>query len=315
MLTNKNNLWPVIKKLTPKLNNKNVPSRDEFYNFFLKLSHPEPNELFDYSFESEAIAYLNSKDNFIPYTVYSNEFDSINRNFTLDEVISAIDYLKNGKSPGIDCIPPEFLKASKSTIANDLVLIFNYIIECRDFPTDWAIGLRSAVHKSGAKSSTLNYRGITVLPMFEKIFEIMVQKRIEFVDEVFNLSDRYNGGFKKGSRTVDNIFIILGLVHRQLSLCQFLILILVDFSKAFDRINRAILFYKLKKSGLRGRVIDTLMSLYSKTSYRVKHQGKTSNLIYENIGVLQGGNTSPLLFNKYLSDLKYYLDNSTGVCT
>ena len=93
--------------------------------------------------------------------------------------------------------------------------------------------------------------------MFEKLFEILVQKRIEFIDEAFDNNDRYNGGFKKGSRTSDNIFIILGLVQRQLSLGLFLILILVDFSKAFDRINRAILFYKIKKSGLRGRVIDT----------------------------------------------------------
>ena len=107
----------------------------------------------------------------------------------------------------------------------------------------------------------------------------------------------------------------MGLIHRQLSLSQILILILVDFSKAFDRINRAILFYKIKKSGLRGRVIDTLISLYSKTCYRVKHQGKLSEIIREDIGVLQGGNTSPMLFNKYMFDLKDYLDNSTGVCT
>ena len=178
--------------------------------------------------------------------------------------------------------------------------MFNYFIELRDFPSDWTVGLRSAVYKAGIKSSPLNYRGITVLPMFEKLFEILVQKRIEFIDEAFDNHDRYNGGFKKGSRTSDNIFIILGLVQRQLSLGLILILILVDFSKAFDRINRAILFYKIKKSGLRGRVIDTLINLYSKTCYRVKHQGKLSDIIKEDIGVNQGGNTSPLLFLKII---------------
>ena len=137
---------------------------------------------------------------------------------------------------------------------------------------------------------------------------ILIMAQINAIDEAFNNLDRYNNGFKKGSRTSDNIFILLGLIHRQLSLCQILILILVDFSKAFDRINRAILFYKTKKSGLRGRVIDTLINLYSKTCYRIKHQGKLSDLIQEDIGVIQGGNTSPMWFNKYLSDLKYYLD-------
>ena len=151
--------------------------------------------------------------------------------------------------------------------------------------------------------------------MFEKLFEIIVQKRVGFIDEAFENLDRYNNGFKKGSRTADNIFIILSLIHRQLSIGQILILILVDFSKAFDMINRAILFYKIKKSGLRGRLIDTLISLYSKTCYRVKHQGKLSDLVQEDIGVIQGGNTSPTWFNKYLSDLKYFLDSSTGVCS
>ena len=315
MCHDRSNLWPLIKRLSQKQDSRNIPSRNEFYNFFYFLSNPGVNDLFDYSYEAEAIQYLNSRNNFIPFTIYSNESDTINRNFTVAEVEAAIDYLKNGKSAGIDCIPPEFLKASKSSISEDLCNMFNYFIEMRDFPSDWTVGLRSAVHKAGIKSSPLNYRGITVLPMFEKLFEILVQKRIEFIDEAFDNHDRYNGGFKKGSRTSDNIFIILGLVQRQLSLGLILILILVDFSKAFDRINRAILFYKIKKSGLRGRVIDTLINLYSKTCYRVKHQGKLSDIIKEDIGVNQGGNTSPLLFNKYMFDLKDYLDNSTGVCT
>ena len=315
MKHNRSNLWPIIKKLSLRNSKLKIPTRDEFYNFFHQLSHPGTNELFDYSYEAEALAYLSSSNNFIPFTVYSNETDFINRNITVEEVIAAIDYLKNNKSAGIDCIPSEFLKVAKDEISEDLTRIFNYFLETREFPTDWAVGLRSAIHKSGARSSTLNYRGITVLPMFEKLFEIIVQKRIEFIDDAFDNLDRYNNGFKKGSRTADNIFILLGLIHRQLSIVQILILILVDFSKAFDRINRAILFYKIKKSGLRGRVIDTLISLYSKTCYRVKHQGKLSDIIQENIGVIQGGNTSPLWFNKYLSDLKYYLDSSTGVCS
>ena len=147
-----------------------------------------------HSYEAKAIQYLNSQNNFIPYTVYSNESDTINRNFTVAEVEAAIDYLKNGKSAGIDCIPPDFLKASKSSISEDLCNIFNYIIEKRDFPSDWTVGLRSAIHKAGVKSSTLNYRGITVLPMFEKLFEILVQKRIEFIDEAF---DNYALGARK----------------------------------------------------------------------------------------------------------------------
>ena len=141
------------------------------------------------------------------------------------------------------------------------------MIEDRNFPEKWAIGLRSPIYKSGIIIDTNNYRGITVLP-------VSVQRRLEFVSEAFGKNDRYNGGFLKGSGTSDNIFILNGLVERQLLLGQPLIVCYVDFSQAFDRVNRNILFYKVKKSGFTGRVIDTLQSLYAKTRYRVKHSGK-----------------------------------------
>ena len=76
-----------------------------------------------------------------------------------------------------------------------------------------------------------------------------------------------------------------------------------------------ILFYKIKKSGCTGRVIDTLQNLYSKTTYRVKCNREISDIIWENVGVNQGGNASPILFRSYLSDIKDYLDEYTGICT
>ena len=153
-----------------------------------------------------------------------------------------------------------------------------------------------------------------MLSVFEKVFEIVILNRLEFISEAFNKSDRYNGGFTKGCRTSDNNFIIQGLVQRQLHLGKKLIVIHVDFSRAFDSVNRSILFYKLNKAGFRGRVIDTLFDLYNKTSFCMKVNGKVSEPIQETIGVNQGSITSPFLFKEYLSDLKSYLDTSTGVC-
>ena len=88
------------------------------------------------------------------------------------------------------------------------------------------------------KLDTNNYRGITVLPVHEKVFELAVQRRLEFVNDK---ADRHNGGFACGNRTSDNIFILHGLIQRQLSLGQPLIVIFVDFTKAFDLVNRNIL--------------------------------------------------------------------------
>ena len=73
--------------------------------------------------------------------------------------------------------------------------VLNYIIDKRDFPECWAEGLRSAIYKSGGKEIPENYRGITILPVLEKVFEIAVYKRIVFVNEAFCKVDPCNGGF------------------------------------------------------------------------------------------------------------------------
>ena len=67
---------------------------------------------------------------------------------------------------------------------------------------------------------------------------------------------------------------------------------------------RSIHFYKLKKSGITGRVIDTLQKLYTKTRYHVQYKGKISDPVHEYVGVNQGENTRPTLFRRYLRDLK-----------
>ena len=91
-------------------------------------------------------------------------------------------------------------------------------------------------------------------------------------------------------------FIIQGLVQRQLALRKPLFICFVDFSKAFDLVNRNLLFFKLMKQGFHGRVIDTLRSLYRQTFFCVKCNGKISPKIRDELGVNQGGNASSTFF-------------------
>ena len=60
--------------------------------------------------------------------------------------------------------------------------------------------------------------------------------------------------------------------------------------------------------------MDTLRNLYSKTQFRLKWRGLLSNPSPDNIGVNQGGNASPTLFRRYMSDLMDYLNEQFGVC-
>ena len=116
-----------------------------------------------------------------------------------------------------------------------------------------------AVFKSGKRNIVDNFRGITILPVMEKIFKAVVYERIVFVNESFEFCDRYNNGFLEGSRTSDNIFIVNGLVERRLTMNKRLYVCYIDFSKAFDMINRKILFYELTK--MNGKVQLSIRSV------------------------------------------------------
>ena len=310
---NRSELWSILSKLSPDLSIDKAPSQSTFFSYYNERSNAIHNENFDYSYEARACMYLENNP-LIRAPCNDIKSDSLNKNFTEEEIISCIKLLKNKKSAGIDQIPAEFIKYNADHITKDLVVLFNYFLEHREFPESWAEGLRNPIFKSGSKIDPNNYRGITVLPVFEKLFETAVHRRLEFIDEAFMLNDEHNSGFQKGCRTVDNLSILQGIIERQLILNQNVIVTFVDFSKAFDMINRNILFYKINKLGLQGRLIDTLHNLYKKTCFRVKIGGKYSDKINETIGVNQGGSASPILFKKYLHDIADYIKSFTGVC-
>ena len=313
--SNRSDMWATISSFAPKTQPLNIPSGVAFLDHYKKLAQPDKLIDFDYEHESFVKASLRAYDTTISHNRSDDgKNDILNTNFSPEEIQEAVGKLKVNKSVGTDCIPAEFIKACNGSFIQNICYVLNYCIELRQFPDTWAEGLRTSVYKTGDKLNPDNYRGITVLPIFEKIFEIVVQQRLEFINEAFDRTDKYNGGFLKGSRTSDNIYILQSLIERQINLGQSLIVCFVDFSKAFDLINRDILFYKIIKSGLHGRVIDTLRDLYSKTAFRIKHNGSLSPPVLQTVGVNQGGNASPSIFREYMSDLRDYLDECTGVC-
>ena len=115
------------------------------------------------------------------------------------------------------------------------------------------------------------------------------------------MTDPCNGGLLQGSSTSDNILILLSCIKSQLAKKSSLYVCFVDFTRAFDLINRSILSYKLIKSGFNGKVVDTLRNLYTKTKSKVKLGSTLSPLLENTMAVNQGGRKPGILHSSFES--------------
>jgi len=94
------------------------------------------------------------------------------------EVELAIEKLKSHKSPGIDQIPAESIKAGGRTIRCAIHKLIISIWNREELPAEWKESIRVPIHKKGDKTDCNNYRGISLLPTTHKILPNILLSRL-----------------------------------------------------------------------------------------------------------------------------------------
>ena len=146
-----------------------------------------------------------------------------------------------------------------------------------------------------------------------KTFTRILNNRLTERSEEYYVYIEAQAGFRECMGTVDNIFVLHGLSSHILNKGEKLFCAFVDFTKAFDYVVRDMLI----KLGVRGKILNVVMSMYKHVKSRVKFDCSI-NIGFEcKLGARQGQCLSPLLFAMYLNDLEdeFYLKGSTGVET
>ena len=151
------------------------------------------------------------------------------------------------------------------------------------------------------------------MPCIRKLFESILNNRLSFKNEVCNDNDPYQAGFKSNSRTTDNIFILSAIIDKQMYLSKPLYTCFVDFTKAFDYIDRTALYYKLLNRGIDSNLLNVIRSMFSKAECRVKWDSRISDILKNEYGVLQGGMLSPKLFMDFLQDISATFDQDQDI--
>lgn len=210
------------------------------------------------------------------------------------EIIKAVKELKNGKSPGIDNIPPEVLKANPEATADILHRLLKQIWEEEAVPTEWKRGLLVKIPKKGDLTVCNNWRGITLLSVPSKVLTRIVLNRIKGVIE--SKLRREQAGFRKDCACVDMINTLRIILEQSNEFQSPLYLTFVDFEKAFDSISRKSMWTALKEFGLPQKVINIIKATYEGYECQVIHEGKLTDSFRIRTGVRQGCLLSPILF-------------------
>ena len=129
--------------------------------------------------------------------------------------------------------------------------------------------------------------------------------RLENYIQDNNLISPNQIGFQKGHRTADHVFVLSSIINKIVKAeNKKLYTAFIDFRKAYDHINRTLLFLKLQNMGIQGLFYENLKRLHKSTSYMIKVENGYLDPIKSDMGLLQGGILSPKLFNLYIDDIK-----------
>ena len=304
--------WSTLKTMSKSASNtadSNVPV-DELLTHFQQLHSAPSEETFSKTQETVIEELKHKQQSLLHY----NELDNP---FTESEIRNGIKKLKNKKAAGTDRIRNEMLKSGGLLLMTSLKRLFNLILDAGMFPDCWSMGLITPIFKLGEKSNPSNYRGICVTSCLGKLFTALLNNRLQNLTKNKNLLHPSQIGFIEGFRTSDHIFSLRTLIDKYVTnankgklFCCF-----VDFQKAFDSIWHDGLLSKLITYKLGGHFYQLISDMYSRSKCAIKCGNRRTQFFNYNRGVRQGCILSPLLFNLYLNDFPFTLDNSRDTDT
>jgi hypothetical protein len=258
------------------------------------------------------------------------EYQKLQADFSDDELYAVLSNLES-KGPGIDGAPPEVLRCAEKSARAVLLQLLNMILRHGVTPATWEI-TRLVMHYKGKGAdphSMSNYRPLGIGAAIEKVMSLIINKRIQRWVETTKSLHASQCGFRPLYGTTEAIFSLSEAVRHAAADAgdmRPVYIVFVDIESAYTSVNHTQLWDALIGCGIDGRILSTLIGMYTNASLvldaggplvglqkvpaseRDGLQGLLAGSVRIERGVLQGHATSPILFNLYINSVIADLD-------
>ena len=214
-----------------------------------------------------------------------------------------VDYGINELNIGIDWnnLHANNLKFSGPIFRNLLCKFFNKLLDHSFLPSAMIFGEIRPVIKSNtlSKNNSENYRPVMNSAMMLKVFEYCLLPSLQ---AKLKLNNR-QFGFRKETGCLPAITLVKETISKYNNANTPVHCALVDLSKAFDKVNKHVLFRKLYETDMNPKFIKILRCMYDNSFVRTKFNNFVGDSWQIGNGVRQGGILSPLLFSFYVDEI------------
>ena len=238
---------------------------------------------------------------YISDQVYPNSFffDPV----TSFEIESEILSKPLNKAYGLYSCPIGILKGAKHILSDILATIINLSVQTGVYPSKLKQAKIIPVFKTGDQTEPGNYRPISLLSVFNRLFERLMHKQLTSFIEKHHILFKSQYGFRENFSTQHAILDIVSKIQNNMDKGLYSRGVFIDLKKAVDTVDHSILFCKLHHYGISGVINDWFSSYISDRTQTTQIGSDISGKDKISFGVPQRSVLGPLLFLIYINDI------------
>ena len=221
------------------------------------------------------------------------------------QVFKILDKLRP-TATGLDQLPAWFLRVGAPIFCKPVARLFNLSLNNSTVPKQWKQAFITPIPKMSAPSKHADFRPISITPVLTRVMERTVVKYFlypAFLSPPPSLTFSDQFAFRPTGSPAAAIITLLHTITSMLASNPFVVVICLDFSKAFDTVRHSTLMEKMAQLEIPDTAFNWITDFFSGHSHCTRYCGETSTFKFVTASVIQGSGIGPAAYVANAGDL------------